>query len=88
VLGRPSPVPTVACAYGWYFRRPPGPTPWDDCIAFGDSRLSYVGISPTREGSRQNLRKRLRTHLKGNASGSTLRLTLGVLLAQELGLKL
>jgi hypothetical protein len=42
-------------------------------IACGDSRLLDVGISPAREGSRQNLRKRLRTHLRANASGSTLR---------------
>ena len=35
-----------------------------------------------------HLRKRLRGHLRGNASGSTLRLTLGCLLADQLRLKL
>jgi hypothetical protein len=43
--------------------------------------LLYVGISPSRSTSRQNLRKRIRYHYRGNAAGSTLRLTLGVLLS-------
>jgi hypothetical protein len=38
--------------------------------------------------SRQNLRKRVRYHFRGNAEGSTLRLTLGTLLATELGIEL
>jgi hypothetical protein len=56
--------------------------------------LLYVGISPKapaangRTPSRQNLRTRLRYHMRGNAEGSTLRLTLGCLLADELGLHL
>jgi hypothetical protein len=54
----------------------------------------YVGISPSRPPtngkppSQQNLRKRLRYHFRGNAEGSTLRLTLGTLLAQPLGIQL
>jgi len=38
--------------------------------------------------SRQQLRSRLRQHYRGNAAGSTLRLTLGCLLASQLGLQL
>jgi hypothetical protein len=38
--------------------------------------------------SRQNLRKRLRYHYRGNAYGSTLRLTLGALLNEQLIIQL
>lgn len=57
-------------------------------------RLLYVGIAPRQprrsdgRPSSQTLRKRIRDHYRGNASGSTLRLTLGSLLAPELGLQL
>ncbi|GAA4968856.1 hypothetical protein GCM10023225_08980 [Kineococcus glutinatus] len=56
--------------------------------------LLYVGISPKRppangdSASKQTLRSRVRYHHRGNAYGSTLRLTLGVLLADELGIGL
>ncbi|MBA6439779.1 GIY-YIG nuclease family protein [Streptomyces sp. GMR22] len=80
VLTRPSPVPAVAGAYGWYFEQPPHP----DLDA---RRLLYVGIAPRYMANRtstQNLRKRVRYHYRGNAEGSTLRLTLGCLLGLEL----
>jgi hypothetical protein len=48
--------------------------------------LLYLGIAPGRPNSAANLRKRLRNHLSGNARGSTLRLTLGSLLCDELEL--
>ena len=38
--------------------------------------------------SKQTLRKRLRYHYRGNAYGSTLRLTLGCLLGEQLGIQL
>jgi hypothetical protein len=38
--------------------------------------------------SRQTLRSRLRYHFRGNAEGSTLRLSLGCLLSQSLGIEL
>lgn len=91
-LSRPSPVPRAAGLYGWYFRRLPpgvvgtGPVQHDGCT------LLYVGIAPSREfganglPSTSNLRSRIRTHFAGNAESSTLRLTLGTLLAEELGL--
>lgn len=55
--------------------------------------LMYVGIAPKKPSidgkeSATRLRARLSTHSRGDASRSTLRLTLGVLLAEELGLSL
>ncbi|WP_374120389.1 GIY-YIG nuclease family protein [Mesorhizobium onobrychidis] len=47
--------------------------------------------APPLNGARpssQNVRSRLRTHYSGNAAGSTLRRTLGCLLAAELGIEL
>jgi hypothetical protein len=83
VIARPSPVPSEAGVYAWYFHTAPGGAPIDhvhDGLA-----LLYVGISPAdRAGSRQHLRSRLRSHYRGNASVSTLRLSLGVLLGLEL----
>jgi hypothetical protein len=79
--------------YGWYFREIPPLVPVEGCATHQGLTLLYVGISPrkpSKEGkaSGQQLRKRLRGHLQGNASGSTLRLTLGCLLADDLGLSL
>ena len=94
VLSRPSPVPSRPGVYAWFFRRTlPGV---DDRGAFERDglRLLYVGISPKAppaDGSpqsQQNLYKRVRYHYTGNAEGSTLRLTLGCLLASELGIEL
>jgi hypothetical protein len=53
----------------------------------------YVGMSPKAPSlagppSRSTLRKRIRTHYRGNAEGSTLRRTLGCLLAPALDIKL
>lgn len=88
VLSSPTPVPAAAGIYAWYFREIPGDTPIDGCIARAGMRLLYIGISPKNESSRQNLRKRIRQHFSGNAEGSTLRKTLGVLLAAESGFPL
>ena len=54
----------------------------------------YVGISPKEPSllkparTKQGLRTRIATHFGGNAEGSTLRKTLGILLAEELGFPL
>jgi hypothetical protein len=56
--------------------------------------LLYVGISPDRPpangrpASSQTIATRIRYHYTGNAEGSTLRKTLGCLLADELGIEL
>lgn len=93
VRRRPSPVPAAPGIYGWFFRTVPTMVDATECREFAGLRLLYIGIAPRSPGtpdspSRQNLRKRIRTHFASNASGSTLRLTLGCLLAEELGIKL
>jgi hypothetical protein len=94
VLARPSPVPAAAGIYAWYFSTVPIAVDTSGCVELDGWRLLYVGISPKpppangTAASRQQLRSRLRQHYRGNAAGSTLRLTLGCLLASELGLQL
>ena len=94
VLGRPSAVPDAPGVYAWYFDEVPGIVPVDECHTLGEWAMLYAGISPkepSRSGgkpSSQTLRTRLRYHFRGNAYGSTLRLTLGSLLASELGIQL
>jgi hypothetical protein len=94
VLGRPSPVPAVAGAYAWYFKQLPAAIDSTKCVSWSALNLLYVGISPKAPpasgvgASRQNLRRRLRQHYALNAYGSTLRLTLGCLLADQFGIEL
>ena len=94
ILARPSPVPAAGGVYGWWFRRLPPLVDARDCHRHGDLRLLYAGISPRqpprdgRPSSQQTLRQRIWTHYAGNAEGSTLRKTLGCLLADELGIQL
>lgn len=91
-MRRPSPLPASAGIYGWYFDAiPPG---IDDirCHRFQGKTLLYVGIAPKGPpavGKKpRTLRARIREHLALNAEGSTLRLTLGCLLADQLGIQL
>ena len=76
------------------FQAHPGFIDASDCHRVGERVLLYVGISPKappangKSPSRSTLRKRLQTHYGGNAEGSTLRLTLGCLLSEELGVQL
>jgi hypothetical protein len=94
VLAHPSPVPATPGIYAWYFPPLPIATDCGGCVEVDGWRLLYVGISPKpppangAPASRQQLRSRLRQHYAGNAAGSTLRLTLGCLLASELGVQL
>ena len=94
VLARPSPAPASPGVYAWYFDEPPPDVPIGGCHTTGAGVLLYVGISPkapSRDGtktSRQSLRTRIRYHYRGNAAGSTLRLTLGSLMAETLGIAL
>jgi hypothetical protein len=94
VLARPSPAPAEPGIYAWYFRELPGCVDAADCVRNGDSTLLYIGISPAappkngRRRSRQTLRSRIRSHFKADASRSTLRLTLGCLLARQLEIEL
>jgi hypothetical protein len=94
ILTQPSPVPTMPGIYACYFSTLPIVVDTSGCVQVDGWRLLYVGISPKppptngTRASRQQLRSRLRQHYRGNAAGSTLRLTLGCLLASELGLQL
>jgi hypothetical protein len=86
--------PRLPGIYAWWFRAMPSEVPTEGALARLDWRLLYIGISPkapSRDGrppSTQNLRHRIRYHYRGNAEGSTLRLTLGCLLAHQLCLRL
>ena len=72
----------------------PAPIDTRGCTSHLGLTLLYIGISPSqppltgKAASRQNLRKRLRQHYARSAEASTLRRTLGSLLADELGLQL
>jgi hypothetical protein len=91
VLAKPCPIPTEAGAYAWFFRQVPSIIPTDGCAVKQGLTLLYVGISPDKVGkpnSTQNLRKRITNHYRGNAEGSTLRRSLGVLLATRSGFPL
>jgi hypothetical protein len=94
ILQRPCPLPARPGLYGWYFKQLPHPIDTSRCATHGDLTLLYVGIAPKappgngRPPSRQTLRSRIRYHYRGNAAGSTLRLTLGCLLAERLGIEL
>lgn len=94
VLDRPCPVPKAPGVYAWYFKEVPPGVPTDNCFHYQDYTLLYVGISPKAppkngaKPSSQMLRDRVVYHYRGNAEGSTLRLTLGCLLSDKLGIKL
>jgi len=92
-LVRDSPLPSESGVYAWYFKEIPPQVPLDNCVEHDGLHLLYIGISPSkppRQGkpSSQNLRKRVKQHYSRNAEGSTLRLTLGCLLSEKLGLEL
>ena len=94
VLSRPSPVPALAGVYSWWFSAVPPKVPIADCLRHEAHVMLYVGISPkappknNKPPSKQTLRSRIRYHFRGNAEGSTLRLTLGCLLSDQLGIEL
>lgn len=88
ILGRPCPVPQASGVYAWYFKNIPSIVPASNCNELGNYKLLYVGIAPSSGTSSATLRSRIRTHFRANASGSTLRLTLGCILREQLGLRL
>jgi hypothetical protein len=94
LLATPSLVPKADGVYGWWFRCLPAPTDTSRCANDQGFTLLYTGISPKeppkngRPPSKGNLRKRLHQHYVQTAAASTLRRTLGCLLADDLGLQL
>lgn len=81
-------VPPQPGLYAWFIKGLPRSVPTADSEHAAGAPLVYVGIAPSRPGTRDNLKKRLRQHFAGNAEGSTLRLTLGCLLSESLGIEL
>ncbi len=83
-------VPKLPGIYAWYFDDIPPGVPTAECHTSVENKmLLYVGIAPKKVSpavipSTRTLRDRLRNHLTGNAEGSTLRLSLGCLLADQL----
>lgn len=94
ILAKPCPIPKSPGIYAWFFKNFPLDIPTSGCVIVDGITLLYVGISPKKPQengiwtSRQSLFNRIRYHYIGNAEGSTLRLTLGVLLQNELGIEL
>ena len=87
----PKLIPTENGIYFWWIKNLPEIVPVQDCLKLGEYYLVYSGISPDKRGkpnSKSTLRTRIRTHYFGNAEGSTLRRTLGILLAQQSGFPL
>jgi hypothetical protein len=81
-------VPISAGVYAWFFDWCREGIPPEGLMHSFGFVLLYVGIAPGPRPSRQTLRHRLRYHFRGNAEGSTLRLSLGCLLSQSLGIEL
>lgn len=97
VFAEPCPVPNAPGAFGWWFRTVPEAIDVSGCEVRDGLTLLYLGSSPgppPETGPRpvaQDLYKRIRFHFGGtggDAHGSTLRKSLGLLLAKELGLQL
>lgn len=95
VFAKPCPVPAAPGVYAWFFDEIPGKINTYNCVKWGDATLLYVGISPrlpTKTGRpnrpERNLRERIRYHYRGTSSGSTLRTSLGCLLASQLRIHL
>jgi hypothetical protein len=93
VLARPCPVPASAGVYAWFFDWCPQGIALEELVHSFGFALLYVGIAPgppsaSGKSSSQTLRSRLRYHFRGNAEGSSLRLSLGCLLSQSLGIEL
>lgn len=79
--------------YAWWFTSGALRVPAREYATTDGFDLLYAGISPRKptaagKASTGNIRSRLRSHAKRDASWSTLRLSLGILLADDLGLTL
>jgi len=86
-------APKEGGIYAWWFTRGALRVPAREYVTMDGFDLLYIGISPRKptaagKASTGNIRSRLRSHAKRDASWSTLRLSLGILLADELGLTL
>ncbi|MEI6691761.1 MAG: hypothetical protein WCL43_03470 [Chlorobium sp.] len=91
VIANPCPVTKANGVYAWFFKEVPPGVPVEGCLTHNGLTLLYIGISPDKKGkaaSDQTLQQRVRYHYKGNADKSTLRRSLGILLAGKSGFPL
>lgn len=88
VLDRPCPVPAIPGLYALFFRDIPPGVPSTGAMVHQGFTLLYLGSAPLRSSGTSTLRRRIQQHYRGNASGSPLRLTLGCLLVEQLGINL
>ena len=77
IFSSPSPIPKESGVYGAYFKEVPSDIDIKNCVSFEEHILLYIGISTI------NLQKRIKGHYTNDASRSTLRNTLGILLADK-----
>lgn len=89
----PTLIPQEGGVYAWWFSKAPPGVPIDDTAVNDGRGLLYVGIAPRKPSaagsvSSRTLRHRLLTHCRGPIASSTLRRTLAVLLAHDLGLSI
>lgn len=80
-------MPARPGIYAWYFDKPPLALALEGTPRSAGYYLLYLGVSPSNARSKGSLRSRIKGHLLGNAASSTLRLSLGSLLAAELDLR-
>jgi GIY-YIG catalytic domain len=94
IVADPCPVPGSPGVYAWFFREIPPQVPTAGCVQRQGLTLLYVGISPKKptpgkEPSHETIKSRLCDHMgRTNAEGSTVRMTLGCLLSDTLGIRL
>ena len=91
VLSNPCPVARTHGVYAWFFKEVPPGVPVDGCLTHEGLTLLYIGSSPDKKGeanATQTIRQRVRYHFNGKADGSTLRRSLGILLAKQSGFPL
>jgi GIY-YIG catalytic domain len=94
IVAEPCPVPGSSGVYAWFFREIPPQVPTAGCVQRQGLTLLYVGISPKKptpgkKPSEETIKSRLCDHMgRTNAEGSTVRMTLGCLLSETLGIRL
>lgn len=92
IIADPTLVPACPGIYGWYFDRCIEiirDNSCDGCYQYKGKTLLYFGIAPKSETSNARLNGRIiNQHFNGDAESSTLRFSLGCLLASRLGIEL
>lgn len=83
-------IPTDSGIYLWFFKEFPSQLiHTGSCVKKDDLTLLYLGIVPKNSVGRRHLRDRIYgNHINGNAESSTLRLSLGCLLREQLSIQL